>query len=953
MSLPADWQKVRELFHGALEHPAADRMAFVRQRCPDDEAVRQEVESLLAAHPQADGFLSSPARGLDPGPREAPRLAPGTRLGPFTIAALIGSGGMGEVYRALDTRLDRPVAIKVLAPAFAADPRGRDRFEREARLISKLTHPHICTLYDVGSALVGGADVRYLVMELVDGETLAARLQRGPLPLDDAVAVAIQIAGALAAAHAAGVIHRDLKPANIMLTRSGVKLLDFGLARLGQRDDEELDAASADPLTGAGAIIGTLPYMSPEQLRGGEADARSELFAFGAVLYEMLTGARAFTADSQPALVAAILETEPPRLSVRQPGAPASLDRLVSTCLAKDPDDRWQSARDLLRELTWIRDDHPGIARSSSGGRLRTRPVLAGMAALALIGISVPALSFWPRPAPAPSVRIGLSISAPPGTTFPRGSADMALSPDGSRLAFVALAADGTRRLWIRRLDDVQVRPVGGTRDAHHPFWAPDGRTIGFFTHRQLVRIDEGGGSRQVLCDVRAPRGGAWGRDGTILFAADGVLKRIPDTGGTPTPVTALDESRRERAHAWPILLPDGQQFLYLALALDAANTAIYRGRFGSTRTERVVATDTQIAVVGTRAYSLVNRSMVVQDFEPDRVRLLGEPRAVAADVGRDVRIAQAAMSAAAGTVAYRPVGDQSQLTWFDRRGAVLHTFAERADYHHLWLSPDERRIAVERTDPATGRHTIWVVDVDRGTTSRLVADASGAHQPVWSPDGSRVLFGSNRFGGLDLYTMRHDGAGTESLLLRSADRVTQIPTDWSLDGRLILYDVDHHGQGDLWTLPVSATESAGPFLETSANESQGQFSPDLKWVAYTSDESGAYEVYVRRYPGGEGKWRVSTSGGAQPRWRRDGRELFYLAPDGALMAVDVKAGGPTFETGPPRSLFNTGIMGAFVDRRNHYVVTGDGQRFLVNLTDESDTRAPIIVVVNGGDASR
>ena len=692
--------------------------------------------------------------------------------------------------------------------------------------------------------------------------------------------------------------------------------------------------------------------MSPEQVRGGEADARSELFAFGAVLYEMLTGARAFTADSQPALVAAILERDPPPLVDRQPLAPAALDRLVSSCLAKNPDDRWQNARDLLRELKWVREDQRAIRRSPKRLRRLTRAAQAATAALVVAGISIAAVSFWTRLAPVP-VRVGFSIPAPPGTTFPRGSADMALSPDGSRLAFVALSADGTRRLWIRRIDNVEVRQVDGTRGAHHPFWSPDGRSLGFFTHGQLIRIDEGGGSRQVLCETRVARGGAWGRDGTILFAADAVLQRIADTGGVPVPVTTLDDSRQERAHAWPILLHDGQRFLYLALGRTAASTALYQGRFGSTRTERVAATDTQVAVVGKRLYSLVNRSMVVQDFDADRMQVIGEPRPVAEGVGRDVRIAYAAMAAAAGTVAYRPVGDQSHLTWFDRNGTALKTFGERADYHHAWLSPDERRIAVERTDPATGRHTIWVLDVDRDTTSRLVADPLGAHQPVWSPDGGRVLFGSNRFGGLDLYTTRQDGAGNESLVLRSPDRVLQIPTDWSLDGQLILYDAERHGQRDVWTLSLSTAESARLFLGTSANELQGQFSPDVKWVAYTSDESGTYEVYVRRYPGGEGKWRVSTNGGAQPRWRRDGKELFYLAPNGSLMAAATRADGATFETDAPRSLFDTGITGAFVNRRNHYVITRDGQRFLVNVTDEDDTRAPITVVVNWDAASK
>ena len=687
--------------------------------------------------------------------------------------------------------------------------------------------------------------------------------------------------------------------------------------------------------------------MAPEQLRGNDVDARSDVFSFGAVLYEMLSSTRAFDGGSNADIIAAVLERQPPSLAERNPLTPPAVERVVSTCLAKDPNDRWQSSRDLQRELRWLLEDkHSRVdppARVNRARRGWTFNWAAATAAALVLAAAVYVVSLSRQAPPPPAITF--PVPAPADTTFSRGTAQMSVSPDGSMLAFVALTNDGTRRLWIRRFSALEPWVLDDTVNAQFPFWSPDSRSVGFFAADKLVRIDVDGGARRELSPVVIPRGGAWNRDGTILFGSNFVLQRVPDIGGVPTPVTSLDASRTERAHAWPQFLPDGRRFLYLALASNSTETAIYAGDLDAGSTKRVLTTNASFALAGNQLLTLIKRTLVAQEFDAKRGQVIGQPRELFDRIGVDVRNAQAAFSAAGGVLSYRRVGDQSHLTWFDRRGNELESFRDSADYHHASLAPDGRRVAIEKTDPAGGRHTIWILDFDRGTSSRLINDVSGAHGPVWSPDGRSVLFGSNRFGGLDLYTMPADGSGTESLLLRH--EIMHRSVDWSKDGRLVLCEIGPEGQNDLWIVPVSAPQQRSAFLDSRANEVQGQFSPDGKWIAYTSNESGAHEVYVRRYPERDAKWRVSTGGGAQPRWRGDGAELFYLAPDGALMAADVKRNGVGLETGRPEMLFNTGIRGMFVDRRNHYVVTKDGQRFLVNQMGEDDTTAPITVFTN------
>ncbi len=525
MIAPAKWERVRALFHEALERPAQGRAQFLRDQSGGDDELYREAESLLAAHGQADGFLSGSLITAEDTGTTIAALTSGSRVGTFEILELLGSGGMGHVYRARDTRLDRMVALKVLSTDVASDPNGRERFDREARLLSRATHPNICTLFDIGSVGVEGRDLQFLVMELLEGETLAGRLRRGPVPIPQALTFATEILDALAAAHALGIVHRDLKPANIVLTKSGVKLLDFGLARLRAPSTARSQHGSAeftDPVTTEGSLVGTLPYMAPEQVRGEEADTRADLFAFGAVLYEMITGARAFAAASQAELVAAILEREPRPLTTRQPLAPPALERLVSACLAKDPGERWQTARDLRRELSRVRDGDIASGSAPAARMRRFNRVVLWAGAVVIAALASMAI-YSSRQTPAAAAQtITFSIYPPPGTTFPRGTAELAVSPDGNRLAFVALSADGSRHLWIRRFDAVAARPLEGTEAARHPFWSPDGRSIGFFAHGKLKRVAEGGGSPQVLCEAIYGAGGSWNGDGTILFG-DGV----------------------------------------------------------------------------------------------------------------------------------------------------------------------------------------------------------------------------------------------------------------------------------------------------------------------------------------------------------------------------------------------------------------------------------------------
>ncbi len=872
-------------------------------------------------------------------------LPAGTRLGPYEILSPIGAGGMGEVYRGRDTRLDRTVAIKVLAAHFSSQPDLRQRFEREARAVSSLNHPHICILHDVGHQ--DGVD--FLVMEYLEGETLAVRLSRGPLPIEQAVPYAIQIADALALAHRQGVFHRDLKPGNIMLTKSGAKLLDFGLAKIAApagAGSLTTSPTQGAPLTTAGTILGTFQYMAPEQLEGHDADARSDVFSFGAVLYEMVTGRKAFEGRTQASVAGAILHTEPPSASSLQPGLPPALDRLIRRCLLKDPEQRWQTARDLASELQWIVEagaPAPAPAAIPVPTRLREK-LFWPVTAIAVVALLAFALSQFRRP-PEPAEAIRFVISPPEKASF---TGFPSVSPDGRRVAAVVADASGKRAVWVRSLDALAAQPLPGSEESLFSFWSPDSRSLGFFSQGRLKTVAVSGGAPQVVCAVPESVGATWNQDGVILFGrfAD-VVHSVPATGGVPVPVTSLDKSRQEVGHRLPYFLPDGRRFLYYAFSRQAENNAVYAGSLDS-KEKKLVVRAGSAAVYAAPGYLLYLRenTLVAHRFDAGKLQVVGEPAVLAEQVGQLRAISLGYFSASStGVLTHFGEGTaNSQLAWLDRTGKRLGSVGPPGAFSDPWLSPDEKRVALGRIDRQSGNPDIWIMEFGRGTLSRFTFDPAMEHLPVWSPDGSRVAYDSHREGAGDIYQKMASGAGGEELLLKWPEGAGL--SDWSRDGKFLAYQsLNSKTHYDIWILPLSGDRKPVPFLQSEFNERSGQFSPDGRWMAYVSDESGRVEVYVQSFPPGGGKWQISTNGGAEPQWRRDGKELFYLAPDNKLMAVDIQS-GKGFEAGVPKSLLEVRV-GGVAALRNHYTVSADGRRFLINAAPEDAPSSPITVVLN------
>ncbi len=871
-------------------------------------------------------------------------LAAGARLGPYEIVALLGAGGMGEVYRARDTRLDRTVAVKVLHPHLAEDADRRARFEKEARAVSGLSHPHVCALFDVGTA----DGVAFLVMEYLEGESLAERLLRGPLPLDQVLVVGQQVADALDAAHRRGVVHRYLKPSNVMLTRAGAKLLDFGLAKSVDRGP----AASADAdvdvetrsrhLTSPGVVLGTFQYMAPEQLDAREADARTDVFALGTLLHEMATGRKAFDGRSQASLIAAIMERDPPPPSSLQPLAPAGFDHLVRRCLAKDPEERWQSARDVRFALESIAGGptHTGDVRPPPSRRAAALAALVAAVATGLV-LGAIAGARLARPTATPQVAVRSALLAPAGAEL-GPFAQVALSPDGSQLAFVA-ARDRRPTLWIRRLDAPEARALPGTEGAAFPFWSPDGRSIAFFAQGALNRIDVAGGAVRRICEAPTGRGGTWLTDGTILFTPTAIaegLHRVAAGGGEASTFTQLDGSRHEISHRWPALLPDGRHFVYYAMAAGR-DRGLYLGSLDGAPPRLLVPQAASNAVYAAGHLLFVtDGDLIARPFDLRNLAFAGEPAALAERVAYNQPFRWADFSAAADVVAYRPETQRmSRLIWVDRSGHETgQVAAEEAYYQRPALSRDGRRLAVVRLDARTQDGDLWVHETDRPGGVRLTT-GSEVFSPAWSPDGTRLAYTSTRSGVGNLY--QRDLAGAETVLLQSED--FKLPNDWSPDSRWLLFQGQaQRTSWDLWILPLDGHGKERPFVQTPGLDGSGQFSPTGRTVAYVSSESGRQEVYLRDFPGPSAVQRVSSEGGQGVQWRGDGRELFYFTLDGTLTSVDVTEGPPR-QVGMARPLFKSDVTQFGIGAVN-YDVAPDGQRFL--LASPTGDPAPAVVML-------
>jgi len=842
---------------------------------------------------------------------------------------------MGEVYRARDTRLNRTVAIKVLARHLADRAGVSERFEREARAIASLNHPHICVLYDVGHE----GDIYYLVMEYLEGETLAERLTKGPLPIEQALRYSVEIADALDKAHRNGITHRDLKPGNIMLTKSGAKLLDFGLAKLRQDAMPSVSASQLQTmhttLTDAGIIVGTVQYMAPEQVEARDADARTDIFAFGLLLFEMLSGRKPFEGKTSASVMAKILESEPPAVSSYRPMTPLELERIVKTCLAKDPDERWQSAGDLKRELKWIeangshRDPSsiPSLPTAGTAAPISKRERrfwLALCTALFVTAAIVAAIHFTQKP-PAGPPSLQFQVRLPDKVSFTRTSS-LELSPDGRSVAFAAVGIDNAVHLWVQSLDGQPARALANTDigpNVPPPFWSPDSRFLVYSGFNKIRKVEVSTGVVEDLCDKPAPMvGGSWNSEGVIIIGSNNTgLWKTMAAGGKPVPLTVLDASWHEREHELPQFLPDGRHFLYLRVSEQPERTGIYVGSLDDPpeRQSKQRILDTQFGVrflptpdgKGGRLLSFRNGTVTAQDFDPDKLQLHGQPVIVVERVGAAYETPQFAVSPT--LIVYRPMPPAApyQLTWIDDEGKRGEAIGDlRQDILLPVLSPDETKVAYSRISGTTSNRDIWLLDLMRGVNMRFTLGKGDNLFPAWSPDGREIIFSSNRDDGhFNLYRKPADGSEPEQLLLNTGKNM--FATDWSTDGQSIVYVATDGSslKSSLWMLPLKANANPIPLTSSGFSELAGRISADRRWLAYSSDETGRAEVYVREFPAAGtartgGKWIVSRDGGYWPMWRKDGKELRFISGDQTtVMSVSVDS-GRSFEAGVPRVVF-------------------------------------------------
>jgi len=826
---------------------------------------------------------------------------------------------MGEVYRARDTRLERTVAIKVLSSRLSSNPDLKQRFEREARAISQLNHPNICTLHDVGHD--GGID--FLVMEFIEGESLAERLTKGTLPLDQALKIGVEIADALGTAHRAGIVHRDLKPANIMLTRTGAKLMDFGLAKpvgggysaLGL-DLTESHASS--PITARGTILGTFHYMAPEVVEGHDADARSDIFSFGCTLYEMITGCRAFDGKSSPSVLAAILEKEPEPICTLQPATPPALGRIVSACLAKRPDERWHAAHDLQMELSWLSEAKP----QNLPGARRNRGLVRWLVVAILVLLALLAATQLRR-APATAKLVRSSLMPPAGYSF--APYNFSLSPDGTRLAFVTIELDGKQTLWVKAMSSTAGQQLGGTEGAKYPFWSADSESIGFATDHNLKTVNLKTSEVRVVCEAQLFVGGTWNANNVIVFAPGvaQVLYRVPATGGTPTPVTRLPRERSGQAHRWPSFLPDGKHFLYLAdwsSPEDAAGNGLYIGSLDG-GIPKLLSTE----ITGNAEYAdghllyFHDHSIMAQPFDAKRLAFTGAPIVIAEQgVERHVALSKAAFSSSrAGALVFQSAADSpARLAWFDLSGRQMEQIPATGNRDPR-LSPDGRFLAVSSDQAGTGRTNILVYDLERGISTPVTSGAEDEF-PVWSPDGRMIYYSSHQGKTFSINRVPVDGSSPPEIWLQGP---TMIPNSFTRDGQyLALMNLGLGGS----VIEVDSVSGRNTVQRFPGAESQ--FSPDGHWIAHTSTTG---ELVVQAFPGPGPHLQISNGGGAQPRWSRDGTRLYYIAPDRKLMMVRFDPSGKT-PPSTPQPVMQTRILGShFVYIQ--YDVSPDGSRFLIN----------------------